>query len=231
MTNAAELPLNERGAVYHLDLLAEEIADTIITVGDPARVEQISRHFDSIEIQHIHREFTTHTGYIGKKRLTVLSTGIGMPDIEIVMNELDALATMDLATRTILSKGRSLKLIRLGTTGSIHPDFGIGDIINSAFAIGLDNIMDFYHYQMTSKENQLQTICRQTMTGYNSSLFATQADNSLYRLFKHVSKPGITITCNGFYAAQGRRLRTLLLIQIYLEIWRKSLLTIFQSQI
>ncbi len=207
MTNAADLPLNERGAVYHLDLLAEEIADTIITVGDPARVEQVSRHFDSIEVRRVHREFVTHTGYLGKKRLTVLSTGIGMPNIEIVMNELDSLASIDLATRLTLNKSRCLTLIRLGTTGSIHPDFRMGDIINSAFAIGLDNMMDFYQYHLTSKEEELQTICRQILSDYNSALFTTQPNDFLHQSFKHFAKPGITITCNGFYAAQGRKLR------------------------
>lgn len=207
MTNAAELPLNKRGAVYHLDLLAEEISDTIITVGDPARVEQISRHFDSIDIQRSHREFVTNTGNIGKKRLTVLSTGIGMPNVEIVMNELDALASMDLSTRTALDKGRHLTLIRLGTTGSIHQDFSIGDIVNSAYAIGLDNMMDFYRYNLTSKEEQLYRICRQAVPDYDSALFIAQAEETLHQFFKSMAKPGITITCNGFYAAQGRAVR------------------------
>lgn len=207
MTNAAELPLNERGAVYHLDLLSEEIADIIITVGDPARVDQVSQHFDSIDIKRAHREFVTHTGHIENKRLTVLSTGIGMPNVEIVMNELDALASMDLSTRTLLENGRQLSLIRLGTTGSVHEDFGIGDIINSAFAIGLDNIMDFYQYKMTNDEKRLYRDCQSNLTDYNSSFFVAQADGYLHQLFLEYAKPGITITCNGFYASQGRFLR------------------------
>ncbi|WP_367607152.1 nucleoside phosphorylase [Legionella sp. W05-934-2] len=207
MANAADLPLNERGAVYHLDLLSEEIADTIITVGDPARVNQVSRHFDSIELKRQHREFVTHTGYLNNQRLTVLSTGIGMPNIDIVINELDALASMDLPSRTYLDNGRQLSLIRLGTTGSIHENFAIGDIINSAYAIGLDNMMDFYQYSMTNDEKLLHQNCQKTFTDYTSAYFVAQAESSLHQQFKNDAKPGITITCNGFYAAQGRALR------------------------
>ncbi|AHE67345.1 uridine phosphorylase [Legionella oakridgensis ATCC 33761 = DSM 21215] len=120
MIKPAELPLNGRGAVYHLDLLPEELADFIITVGDPARVQQISYYFDRVEVKRAHREFVTHTGYIGQRRISVLSTGIGVPNIDIVMNELDALVNMDLATRMPYEKIKPLTIVRLGTTGSLQ---------------------------------------------------------------------------------------------------------------
>jgi len=207
MINQAELPLNNRGAVYHLDLLSDEVANTIITVGDPARVEQVSRLFDSIEVKRSHREFVTHTGSIDNHLITVLSTGIGMPNVEIVMNELDALASMDLSSRSMLPAPRKLSLIRLGTTGSIHENFSIGDVINSAFAIGLDNMMDFYLLNPNNDEINLERECQKCLTDYKSAYFVAQSDPVLHHLFNTISKPGITITCNGFYAAQGRALR------------------------
>src|ERR1700733_5213957 len=115
----SELILNDRGAVYHLNLLPSEIAGTIITVGDPDRVKEVSKYFDSIESKSKHREFITHTGYVGKKKLTVLSSGIGPDNIDIVMNELDALVNIDLVNRTEKPKRTSLNIIRLGTSGSL----------------------------------------------------------------------------------------------------------------
>ncbi|HYM92542.1 MAG TPA: phosphorylase, partial [Chitinophagaceae bacterium] len=116
----SELIINPRGAVYHLDLLPEEIAGTVITVGDPGRVKEVSKHFDSIEVKASHREFITHTGYIGKKRLTVISTGIGPDNIDIVINELDALVNIDLTTRQIKNKLSSINILRVGTSGSLQ---------------------------------------------------------------------------------------------------------------
>src|SRR6478672_11877035 len=115
----SELIINDRGAVYHLDLRPDEIANTVITVGDPDRVKEISKHFDSIEVKQRHREFIFNTGYVGKKRLTVLSSGIGPDNIDIVMNELDALANIDLETRQIKPQLKSLNIIRVGTSGSL----------------------------------------------------------------------------------------------------------------
>ena len=123
----SELIINPRGAVYHLDLRPEEIAGTVITVGDPDRVKEVSKHFDSIEVKAAHREFITHTGYVGKKRLTVLSSGIGPDNIDIVINELDALANIDFETRQIKQKLTPLNIIRIGTSGSLQADIPVDE--------------------------------------------------------------------------------------------------------
>ena len=133
---ASELILNEDRSVYHLNLLPDDIAETIITVGDPDRVSDVSKHFDSIEIKKGKREFITHTGYIGKKRITVLSTGIGTDNIDIVMTELDALVNIDLKSRSIKPQLQSLNLIRLGTSGSLQKDISIDSIVASTECIG-----------------------------------------------------------------------------------------------
>ena len=117
---ASELIINQRGAVYHLDLRPEEIADTIITVGDPFRVEKVSKYFDQIDHKSSHREFITHTGRIGNKRISVVSTGIGPDNIDIVMNELDSLVNIDLTERTEKTEKTSLNIIRIGTSGSLQ---------------------------------------------------------------------------------------------------------------
>lgn len=122
---ASELILNPDGSIYHLNLLPEDIADTIFLVGDPDRVEEVSRYFDSIEIKKQKREFVSHTGYIGKKRLTCLSTGIGTDNIDIVLNELDALVNIDLKTRLVKTDLKSLNLIRIGTCGSLQHDIPV----------------------------------------------------------------------------------------------------------
>src|SRR5258706_12349533 len=134
----SKLIINPRGAVYHLDLRPEEIASTIITVGDPSRVKEISQHFDSIEAKAQHREFITHTGYVGKKKLTVLSSGIGPDNIDIVINELDALVNIDLETRRIKNKLTSLNIIRLGTSGSLQADIPVDHFVVSTHGLGID---------------------------------------------------------------------------------------------
>ncbi|WP_277619242.1 hypothetical protein [Legionella norrlandica] len=147
MITPAELPINHRGAVYHLDLRPEEMADIIITVGDPGRVSQVSQFFDKVELQRSHREFITHTGYLGSKRITVISTGIGMPNIDIVMNELDALANIDLSSRVVKVNKKKLTIIRMGTTGGLTENCLPGDIAISRYAIGFDSLLDYYQYQ------------------------------------------------------------------------------------
>ena len=129
----AELILNNDGSVYHLHLKPGEIADTIITVGDPGRVDDVSRHFDNIQHKSQYREFISHTGYLNNKQLTVISTGIGTDNIDIVMNELDALVNIDLQTRTIKDELTQLSIIRLGTSGSVSEEIGLGSIIMSEF--------------------------------------------------------------------------------------------------
>src|ERR1700712_2496816 len=151
----SELIINPRGAIYHLDARPEEIANTIITVGDPNRVKEVSKHFDKIEFKLSHREFNTHTGYIGKKRISVVSTGIGPDNIDIVLNELDALVNIDFETRTIKEKLTSLNIIRVGTSGSLQKEIGVDSFVASTHGLGLDNLLNFYLYSNNEEEKQL----------------------------------------------------------------------------
>ncbi|NDE77820.1 MAG: phosphorylase, partial [Chitinophagaceae bacterium] len=141
---SSELILNDRGAVYHLDLRPEEIASTIVTVGDPGRVKEVSKYFDTIEVSRQHREFITHTGWIGNKRISVLSSGIGPDNIDIVLNELDALANIDLQTRQPKQQLQSLNIIRLGTSGSLQADIPVDSFVASTHGLGIDNLLHFY---------------------------------------------------------------------------------------
>src|SRR5947199_10657433 len=137
----SELIINARGAVYHLDLRPEELAQTIITVGDPDRVTEVSKYFDDVEAKRQHREFVTHTGRIGKKRISVVSTGIGPDNIDIVLNELDALVNIDFETRQIKNRLTTLNIIRIGTAGSLQGDIPVDSYVASTHGLGLDNLL------------------------------------------------------------------------------------------
>jgi len=143
----SELIINARGAIYHLDLRPEELADTIFTVGDPDRVSAVSKYFDQIEHKAQHREFVSHTGYIGKKRVTVVSTGIGTDNIDIVLNELDALVNIDLSTRTVKPNPTSLTIIRMGTSGALQKDIPVDSFVASTHGLGIDNLLNFYRHE------------------------------------------------------------------------------------
>jgi uridine phosphorylase len=151
----SELIINSRGAIYHLDVRPEELADTIIVVGDPERVKKVSVHFDKIEHQLQHREFITHTGYIGNKHLSVISTGIGPDNIDIVFNELDALANIDFETRLIKNKLSKLNIIRFGTSGSLQADIPVDSFVASTHGLGLDNLLNFYGYKKTESDKAM----------------------------------------------------------------------------
>jgi uridine phosphorylase len=152
---ASELIINDRGAMYHINCRPEEIAHTIITVGDPDRVKEVSKHFDTVEFKNKHREFVAHTGSIGKKRLTVISTGIGPDNIDIVLNELDALVNIDFTTRTIKDTLTPLQIIRVGTSGSLQKEIPVDSFVASTHGLGLDNLLHFYQSSNTIEENQL----------------------------------------------------------------------------
>ncbi|MCB0511820.1 MAG: phosphorylase, partial [Bacteroidetes bacterium] len=143
----SELILNKDGSVYHLTLLPEDIADTIITVGDPERVPMVTKYFDKIEIQKSNREFVTHTGYLGNKKVSVIATGIGTDNIDIVLNELDALVNIDLKARTPKKQLKSLNIIRIGTSGALQNDIPIDSFLVSEYAVGLEGLLHFYQYQ------------------------------------------------------------------------------------
>ncbi len=201
----SELIINERGAVYHLDLRPEEIATTIFTVGDPGRVALVSKHFDSIEYQSAHREFITHTGYIGNKRLSVVSSGIGTDNIDIVLNELDALVNIDFETRKIKTDITSLKIIRLGTCGSLQKEIPVDTLVASTHGLGIDNLLHFYRHEQNEEDNLiLQAFISQTQFQHP---YITSGSPSLLKHFVSGFSHGITVSCPGFYGPQGRTLR------------------------
>ena len=206
---ASELIINKRGAIYHLNCRPEEIAGTIITVGDPDRVKEVSKYFDTVDIRNQHREFITHTGYIGKKRISCVSTGIGPDNIDIVMNELDALANIDLNTRTIKEKLSSLQIIRVGTSGSLQKEIPVDSWVASSHGLGLDNLMNYYLHNNNEEEKQLLQAFN-THTQMNTGVSAPYISNAGMNLLKHFVEgfhQGITVTCPGFYGPQGRVLR------------------------
>ena len=202
MLAASELILNADGSIYHLCLKPEEIADLIITVGDPERVGMVSRHFDRIDVQRSHREFVTHTGYIGNKRLTVIATGIGTDNIDIVLNELDALANIDFEKRQPRAQHRQLEIVRIGTSGALQAQLAPDTFLASTSAFGLDSLLHFYgaarHEEAQHLTNYLQ-----------HPAYYAKADDFLLEKFLQINlfQTGITLTAPGFYAPQGRTLR------------------------
>jgi uridine phosphorylase len=206
----SELIINSRGAVYHLDLRPEELAGTVILVGDPDRVKKVSRHFDTIEHQRQHREFITHTGFVDGKRLTVMSTGIGPDNIDIALNELDAVANIDFATREIKKEFTALNIIRFGTSGSLQADIPVDGFVASTHGLGLDNLMNYYAYSKTKEENDLvDAFVAQTGLGASITIpYVSKASETLLNKFPDEQyHKGITVTCPGFYGPQGRILR------------------------
>lgn len=204
----SELILNARGAIYHLDLRPEELADTVITVGDPNRVQEISKRFDWMEYKAAHREFVTHTGYVGSKRISVVGTGIGPDNIDIVLNELDALANINLETRAVKENKTSLTIIRLGTSGSLRGDIPVDDLVASSFGIGLDNLMHYYQYEANPEERYILNDLEQHLPAHPGlKPYVTEGAIRLRSHFTHGFHQGITVTCPGFYGPQGRMLR------------------------
>lgn len=205
----SELILNGRGAVYHLDLRPEELADTVITVGDPGRVARVSRLFDSIEFERSHREFVTHTGRIGGKRITVVSTGIGPDNIDIVLNELDALANIDFDIREVREEHRTLDIVRIGTSGSLQSDVPVDSFVASTHAIGLDNLLHYYRTENHEEERQIRHAfaTHTQLDGRGSAPYVFSGSPALLRRFAGDCHHGITVTCPGFYGPQGRVLR------------------------
>ena len=151
----SELILNPDGSVYHLNLLPEDISDVVINVGDPDRVSKVSAFFDSIEVKKQKREFVTHTGHYKGRRISVISTGIGTDNIDIVYNELDALVNIDLKTRTVKSNLTALNLIRIGTSGALQPEIPVDSFVFSTFGLGLDGLLNFYQYTNTPEEQAI----------------------------------------------------------------------------
>ena len=205
----SELILNADGSIYHLNLLPEDIAATVIVVGDPNRVGQVSQYFDSIDVIKQKREFLTHTGYLKGKRFTVLSTGIGTGNIDIVLNELDALANIDFKTREVASTPKSLNIVRIGTSGAIQRDIPIDSFLLSEYGIGLDGILHFYqkeHIEISAMTESL--IAHLNWRDHGIVPYTAKCDTTLQKVFEsNRIRLGTTVTNAGFYGPQGRELR------------------------
>ncbi len=200
---ASELILNPDGSVYHLNLFPHEIADLILLVGDPERVPQISKHFDHIDLKRQKREFVTHTGSIGTRKISVISTGIGTDNIDIVLNELDILVNVDLTTREIKSQNRDLFLVRIGTSGALQSDIEVDSMLVSTHGLGLDNLL--WYYQLEHDADVEYLSAELGLDFVKPYLF--NASEELLNKFDEKSLRGITATCSGFYGPQGRQLR------------------------
>jgi uridine phosphorylase len=205
----SELIINSRGAIYHLDLRPEELASNIIVVGDPDRVKLVSKYFDSIELKAQHREFITHTGRLGKKRISVISTGIGTDNIDICLNEIDALVNIDFETRTIKPNLSSVNIMRIGTSGSLQADIPVDSHVAGTHGLGIDNLLNFYRLEQNEEEQQLlQSFVTHTqLHGQMGYPYMSGASASLIKHFGKDFHHGITVTCPGFYGPQGRVLR------------------------
>jgi uridine phosphorylase len=218
MINESELILNADGSIYHLNLLPEDLAETVITVGDPDRVAKVSKYFDRIELKKGKREFITHTGYLGNKRLTVISTGIGTDNIDIVLNELDALANIDFANRTVKSTLSSLEIVRIGTSGAVQQDVEMGTILASAYGIGLDALMNYYQGAYDGEEQALQVELAGYFSALNLKPYVAKAGAGLLDRIAFDLPKGVTLTAPGFYAPQGRTVRSTNTIPNFIDL-------------
>lgn len=206
---ASELILNPNGSVYHLQLLPGQVADTVITVGDSDRVEEITKHFDKIEFTVQNREFKTQTGNYKGKRITVISTGIGTDNIDIVLNELDAVVNIDLEKREVKKKLKSLDIIRIGTSGSINQEVALDSFLLSEMAIGFDSLMHFYKATGVEETEATKKFIQHTnWFSKKSEPYVIKGSQKLIAIFKSsTTNSGITATNIGFYGPQGRVLR------------------------
>jgi len=206
---ASELIINDRGAIYHLNLRPEEIADTIITVGDPERVASVSKYFDRVEHKLAHREFITHTGTIGQKRISVVSTGIGPDNIDIALNEIDALANINFDTKTINDQKKSVSIIRMGTCGSLQGEVGVNELVAGTHGLGIDNVLHFYEKENNEEEKAILAAFDEhtKISAHKIQPYIATASADLIKHFTEGYSHGITVTCPGFYGPQGRILR------------------------
>ena len=206
---SSELIINGDGSIFHLHLKPEQLADIVILVGDPARVAMIAEYFEKKECEVSNREFLTVTGTYKGKRMTVMSTGIGIGNIDICVTELDALANIDFATRQVKDNFRQLTLVRLGTSGAIQKDIEVGEVVFSRTSLGFDGLLSYYEGRDSVCELDLERSFAEH-TGWYEKLpapYFVDADKELFNHFKDVTREGITIAAPGFYAPQGRWVR------------------------
>lgn len=215
----SELPKQPNGAIYHLGLFPEEIADDIILVGDPGRVEKISDRFDKVELKRQNRELITHTGMKNGKRLSVISTGMGTDNIDIVLTELDALANVDLEKMEVKNEHKSLNLIRIGTSGALQAEIDTGSFVASAYGLGIDGVLQFYKNNGDFEDDLVEAFVKQT--DWNEKLpypYCTAASQQLLDKVAYDFYQGITVSAPGFFGPQGRSVRAPLM---YPELNRK----------
>ncbi|MDQ0594437.1 uridine phosphorylase [Chryseobacterium ginsenosidimutans] len=227
---ASELVLNDDGSVYHLNLLPEDIAEKIILVGDPDRVAKVSKYFDTVEIKKNKREFYTHTGTLRGERITVMSTGIGTENIDIVMNELDALVNIDLKNKEFKTDHSALQLFRMGTCGSVNPDVQVDNMLVTQNVVGLDGLMHFYQdyeFENEFSKNFLEKFPYQKI---KPMLYFADWSEELGALYKDAKYHGNTATFPGFYAPQGRQLRLKALDDKFLETLNDLGVTNFEME-
>ena len=206
---ASELILNSDGTIFHLHLEPEELADTVILVGDPGRVDMVASFFESQEFRRASRELITITGRYNGKRITVLSTGMGTDNIDIVVNELDALANIDFQTRTIKENKKSLTLLRVGTSGAIQPEIPVGSFVFSNISVGCDGLMNWYadREEVTIPDMEKAFVESVGWNKYLPAPYFIEASKELANLFADSTIKGVTISASGFYGPQGRVLR------------------------
>ena len=205
----SELIINSDGSVFHLHLKPEELADTVILVGDPGRVDMVSEFFDDKEFRHQSREFVSVTGSYKGKRMTVLSTGIGTDNIDIVMNELDALANIDFQTREVKAQKKSLNILRIGTSGAIQPDIPLGSFVFSHISVGCDGLMNWYADRDKIAMPEIEEAFKKHV-GWKKHLpdpYFVRAGKKMSDAFRDITVKGMTIAASGFYGPQGRVLR------------------------
>ena len=206
----SELIINEDGSVFHLHIRPEQLADRVILVGDPGRVQTVASHFDRLECDIQSREFHTITGWYQGKRISVVSTGIGCDNIDIVLNELDALANIDFEKRTEKDEHRTLTIVRIGTCGGLQPFTPTGSFIASVKSIGFDGLLNFYNGRNDVCDLELEEAFKKHMdwSPLKGSPYVAVADSGLIdQIAKEDMVRGITIACGGFYGPQGRQLR------------------------
>lgn len=215
----SELIINSDGSVFHIHLKPEELADIVILVGDPGRVDMVADYLYDLEFRHQSREFVSVTGKYNGKRITVLSTGIGTDNIDIVMTELDALANVDFETREVKKEHRTLTVLRIGTTGAIHPDIPLGSFIFSHFSVGVDGLLNWYENRDEIAHLDMEEAFKKHVK-WNKHLpdpYFVKASDKLIKKFEDCTVKGVTISAPGFYGPQGRVVRLGLAMPAMLE--------------
>jgi uridine phosphorylase len=216
----SELILNPDGSIYHLHLRPEQVAPLIFLVGDQDRVPKVSRYFDAVEFKVRKREFVTHTGRIGNTRVSVMSTGIGTDNIDIVLNEVDALFNIDLETRQVRPKHTAVRFIRLGTAGSLHPEVPVDSIVVSSAGLGLDGLLHFYNAAGLTAHPAIEALRAHVGPAWDFPVrpYFSEADPALIRQLGGLGPNGITASNAGFYGPQGRQLRAPVALPQYLDL-------------